>query len=64
MDDSAKVRYEMILGRYVLTALGLNLKISYHVIEEDDGPLKGLTALIADLGRYEFKYLNYREEYT
>ena len=33
VDESAKVRYDMILGICVLTALGLNLKFSDHVIE-------------------------------
>ena len=39
--DSAKGRYEIILGRYILSALGSNIKFSDHVIEKDDGPLKG-----------------------
>ena len=41
MDDSAKGRYNMILGKYLLTGLGLNLKVSEHVIKADDGPFKG-----------------------
>ena len=36
VDDFAKVRYDIILGWYLLTALGLNLKLSDNVIEEDD----------------------------
>ena len=36
--ESAKGRYDIILGRYLLTGLGLNLKFSEHVIEEYDGP--------------------------
>ena len=48
----------MILGRYVLTELGLNLKFSKHVIEADDGPFIGSTASIVDLGAYVFKDLN------
>ena len=52
MDDSTKSRYDMILGRYILTALVLNLKLSNHFIESDDGPLKGSTAPMADLGTY------------
>ena len=39
----------------------LNIKFSEHVIEPDDGTLKGLTALMIDLGMYEFKKLNTRE---
>ena len=37
VDESAKVRYESILGIYLLTALVLNLKFSDNVIEADDG---------------------------
>ena len=42
----------MILGRYLLTELGLNLKLSEHVMEENDGPLKGPMAPMLDLGTY------------
>ena len=42
MDDFAKGRYDMILGRDLLTTLGSTLKISDHVIEANHGPLKGL----------------------
>ena len=42
----------MILGRYILNALVLNLKSSDHVIESDDGTLKGSTAHMVDLGTY------------
>ena len=52
VDDSAKGRYDTILGRYLLTDLGLNLKFSDHVIEADDGPFKGSTAPMVDLGTY------------
>ena len=47
-DDSAKGRYDMILGRDLLTELGLNLKFSEHVIEADDGPFKGSKTIIVD----------------
>ena len=58
VDDSAKGIYDMVLGRDLLTALGLNLKCSDQVIEADDGPFKGLMAPMVDLGTYEFTYLN------
>ena len=58
VDDSDNSRYDMILGRDLLTALGLNLKSSDHVIEADDGPFKGSTPPMVDMGMYEFKYLN------
>ena len=56
--ESAKGVYGMILGRDLLTALGINLKFSDHVIEADYGPFKGLMLTMVDLGEYEFKYLN------
>ena len=58
MDDSAKDRYDMILGRYVLTKLVLNLKFSEDVIKSDDGTLKWSLATMVDLGIYEFLILN------
>ena len=58
VDDSAKGRYNMILGRYVLTYLRLNLKLSDHVIEAYDRTFKGFTEPMADMGKYEFKGIN------
>ena len=55
MNYSTKGIYVVILGRYLLTDLVLNLKLSDHVIESYDGPLKGSTATMADMGTYEFK---------
>ena len=57
VDDSAKIRYDMILGRDILTALGLNLKFSEHVIKADDGNFNGSTAHMVDMGMYDFKDL-------
>ena len=42
LDDSAKGRYDMILGQDLFTELGLSLKFSDHIIEADDGLLKGI----------------------
>ena len=58
VDDSSKGRYDTILGIYLLTELGSNLKFSDHVTEAYDGPFKGSTASMVDFGTYEFKYLN------
>ena len=55
MDDSAKSLYGMSLGKYLLTALGLNIKLSEHVIKSDDGNLKVSTLTMVDLGAYELK---------
>ena len=40
----------MILGRYVWTALGLNLEKYEHVIEADDETMNGSTSPMIDLG--------------
>ena len=52
VDESAKGRYDMILGRDLLTELGLNLKFSDHVIISNDGHFKGYTSPMVDLGTY------------
>ena len=56
--DSSKGRYDMILGRDILIELILNLKFSEHVIKSGDGPFKGSTTPMVDLGTYRFKDLN------
>ena len=58
VDNSAKGRYYMILGQYILTQLGLNLNISEHVIKADGRPFKGSTTPMVDLGKCVFIYLN------
>ena len=58
VDDSSKGRYNIILGRDLLTLLGLNLKFSEHAIEADYGPLKGSSSPMVDLGMYELRNLN------
>ena len=52
VDDSAKDRYNMILGQYLLTELSLNLKSSENAIEADDGPFNRSTTPMVDLGTY------------
>ena len=58
MNYCTKGRYDMILGRYVLTESELILKFSEHVIKSDDGPFNGSTTPMVDLGKYIFKDLN------
>ena len=58
MNESTKGRYDKILGRYLLTVLILNLKLSYNVIKAYDGPFKGYTEPMIDMGTYEYKNLN------
>ena len=48
----------MILGRYILTELGFNLKFSEHVIKADGVPFKGSITPMVYLGKYIFKDLN------
>ena len=61
MDDPAKGRYNIILGRYLLPELGLNLKLSEHVIEAHDQNVKRYTTPMVNLGMYIFKDLNIGE---
>ena len=58
VDNSAKGRFDMILGRDILRDLALNLKLSDHIIEADSVTFKGYTAPMVDLDTYEFKDLN------
>ena len=55
VDDSAKGRYDMTMGKDILTSLGLNLKSSDYTTETYEGPLKGSISPLVDLGMYEFK---------
>ena len=48
----------MILRQDILTELGIILKLSEHVIKSYDGPFKGSTSPMVDLGTYLFQYLN------
>ena len=50
VDDSAIGRYNVILGIYILTALGLNIDFFEHVIESGDIPLKVSTAPMVGFG--------------
>ena len=59
-DESTRGRYDMIIGRYLLIELGLNIKKSQHVIEAYDGPFIESTSHMVDLGAYIFKDLNTR----
>ena len=48
----------MIPGNDLLTALGLYLNISNHVIKEGGGPFEWCTAPMVNLGTYELKKLD------
>ena len=55
---SAKGRYDMILVRDILLALGLTFSLSDHVIVSDNVTFKWSTSPTVDLGAHEFNYLN------
>ena len=57
VDDSTKIRYNLILGRYLLTPLRLYLEFSNTVIEGGNGPFEIFTASMVDLGTYDFDFL-------
>ena len=57
VDESTKGLYDILLGQYILTELGLNLKFSEHVKEADDVHFKGIIAPMVHLGTYIFKIL-------
>ena len=54
VDESTTGRYNMILGRDLLTALGLDLKFSGNVICGGEGPYEGCSAPIVDVNSYIF----------
>ena len=47
----------MILGRDLVTALGLDLKFSENIILGGDGPFKGFSVPMVDVSTYGFKPL-------
>ena len=58
MNESYEIRYDMILGTYILTSLWLNLSISKNIIKEGDGPSERCKPPMENLGMYEYKNLN------
>ena len=58
LGESTKGRYDMILWRDIFLELVLNLKFAEHAIKADDGPFKGYTTHMVDLGTYVIKDLN------
>ena len=47
----------MILGKDLLTALGLDIKFSENIIIGGDGTYKGCLAPMVDVSNYDFKPL-------
>ena len=55
MYDSSKSRYDVILGRYILT-LRLYFKVSDHVTKGCDGPFESCIPPMVDLSMNNFKF--------
>ena len=50
-------RYDMILGRDLLTAMGLYLKFSKNVIIGREVPYEGCSAPMVDVSNYDFNII-------
>ena len=57
IDEPTNGRYNMILGRDLITALGMDLKFSENVMNGGEGPYKGCSASMVDVNNYKFKFL-------
>ena len=57
IDEYDKGRYDMIMGRYLLTALVPDIYISEHVIIGGDRPFKGCSSPMVGVRKYDLTYL-------
>ena len=57
IDESTNGRYEMILGRDLLTALGLDIKFSDNVLSGREGPHEGCSAPMVDVSNYDLNII-------
>ena len=48
VDESAKRKKDMLLGRYILTEYGLNLKLVLHITKAYNGNLLGSSEPMVD----------------
>ena len=55
--ESTTGRYNMILGRDLLTVLGMDLNVSENIILGGEGPKKGCSAPMVGVNNYEFNIL-------
>ena len=53
MDYSTIGRYNIILGRYLLTDLGLDFNFSNRIIVGGEGPYEGFSAPMFDVSNYD-----------
>ena len=54
VDNSTNGRYNMILGTDLLTALGIDIKLSNIIIIGGEGPYGGCSAPMSDISNYDF----------
>ena len=57
VDESTTGRNDMILDRYLLTALGLDLRFYKNFMHGGEGPYKGCSAPMVDVKNYDFNIL-------
>ena len=57
LEESTNGIYDMILGRDLITSLGLGLKFFDNVIIGGEGPYEGCSSPMVDVNNYEFKYI-------
>ena len=57
MDKKTNSRYDMILGRDLLTSLGMDLRFSENTIVDGEGPYAGCLVPMVDLSNYYFESL-------
>ena len=55
INSSTNIRYDIILGRDLLTATGIYLKFSEHIIMGGDGTYAGCLTLIIGVTSYDSK---------
>ena len=60
VNESTNVRYNMILGRDLITALGLNLKFSDHFIIIEEGLYEECSTPMVDVRNYDFIFITYK----
>ena len=61
LDESTTNRYDMILGRDLLTTLGLDLAFFENVIHGGQGPYKGCSSPMVDVNNYDFNILTKKQ---
>ena len=54
VDESTNSRYDMILGRDLITALGLDFKFSDNIIIVNEGPYEGYSTPLVDVSNHNF----------